>query len=129
MKYCLDTWFLVKLSEKDPKAIKILKGSKNTFVIPSVVILEITKIGLQRGIKKKTDSLISQLLVTKNIEIISCNTEIAKKAGEISGNYGIPTVDSIIAATTISTKCHKLLSEDSHFDKLHKKKLIKKQSW
>ena len=129
MKYCIDTWFLVKISEEDKKAKEILRGSKNSFVIPSVVILEITRIGIHRGKKKKVDSIISDFLVRKNIEIINCNIEIARKAGEISASYGVPTVDSIVAATAILTKCHKLLSEDEHFELLHKKKVIKKQSW
>ena len=130
MKYCIDTWFFVKLSEKDPTAVKLIKETmKNNFIVPSVTILELTRRAIRKGKLKDINDLISSLMGAKNIEIIDCNIEIAKKAGEISATYNIPTVDSIIATTSIIYKCHKLLSDDSHFDKLQKNKLIKKHCW
>ena len=130
MKYCLDTWFFVKLSEKDPTAMKLIKETKkNNFIVPTVTILELTRRAIRKGKRKDIEALISSLMGAKNIEVIDCNIEIAKKAGEISANNNIPSIDSIIASTSIVSKCQKLLSDDSHFDKLQKNKLIKKYCW
>ncbi len=130
MKYCLDTWFFIKLSESDPKALKLIKETKkNSFIIPSVTILELTRSAIRKGKLKDLNDLISSLMKGKNIKIIDCDVKIAKKAGEISASYNIPSIDSIIASTSIIHNCNKLLSEDSHFNKLHKNKVIKKQSW
>jgi len=130
MRYCLDTWFFVKLSESDPKAIKLIKETKkNSFVIPSVTILELTRTAIRKGKLSDLEDLVSSLIRGKNMEIIDCNVEIAKKAGEMSASYNIPSIDAIIASTSIIHNCHKLLSDDSHFNKLHKNKVIRKQSW
>ncbi|UCE38473.1 MAG: PIN domain-containing protein [Thermoplasmata archaeon] len=118
------------MSESDPKAIKLIKDTKkNSFVIPSVTILELTRSAIRKGKLKDLDDLISSLMKGKNIKIVDCDVKIAKKAGEISTSYNIPSIDSIIASTYIIHNCNKLLSEDSHFNKLQKNKLIKKQSW
>jgi predicted nucleic acid-binding protein len=130
MRYCLDTWFFIKLSESDPKALKLIKETKkNSFIIPSVTILELTRSAIRKGKLKDLNDLISSLMKGKNIEIIDCDVKIAKKAGEMSASYNIPSIDSIVASTAIIHNCNKLLSEDSHFNKLHKNKVIKKQSW
>ncbi|MEE9151129.1 MAG: PIN domain-containing protein [Thermoplasmata archaeon] len=130
MRYCLDTWFFIKLSESDAKALKLIRETKkNSFFVPSVTILELTRSAIRKGKLKNLTDLISSLLKEKNIKIIDCNIEIAKKAGELSATYNIPSIDSIIASTSIINKCHKLLSDDSHFNKLHKNKMIKKYSW
>ena len=130
MKYCMDTWFFIKLSEKDPTALKLIKETKkNSFVVPTVTVLELTRIAIRKGKLKDINDLISSLIRAKNIEVIDCDIKIAGKAGEISAIYNIPTVDSIIVTTAILNKCHKLLSDDSHFDKLQKNKLFKKYCW
>ncbi len=130
MRYCLDTWFFIKLSESDPKALKLIRETKkNSFFVPSVTILELTRSAIRKGKLKDLNDLISSLMKGKNIKIIDCDIKIAKKAGEISASYNIPSIDSIIASTSIINKCHKLLSDDSHFNKLHKNKMIKKYSW
>ena len=126
----MDTWFFIKLSEKDLTAMKLIKETKkNSFIVPTVTILELTRIAIRKGKLKDINDLISSLIGAENIEVIDCNIKIASKAGEISATYNIPTVDSIIATTAIIYKCHKLLSDDSHFDKLQKNKLIKKYCW
>ena len=132
MKYCADTWFIIELSKPELKAIKIIKNlgkHKNKIIIPTVVILELTRISIKSGKKQIMDELLKNLELNKNIDIVDCSLEISKKAGEISATYNIPTIDSIIAATAILNNCHKLISNDSHFVKLKKNKLIKMVSW
>jgi predicted nucleic acid-binding protein len=132
MKYCADTWFLIELSKSEPKALKIMRNMgkhKNKIVIPSVVILEITRISIRSGKDQILDELIKSLELHKNVEIVDCNLEISKKAGKISANYNIPSVDSIIAATAILYNSDRLISKDSHFMKLNKSKLIKLKYW
>lgn len=130
MKYCIDTWFFVKLSESDPAALKLVKETKkNSFIVPSVTLLELTRSAIRKGKLKNIENLVTSLMKAKNVEVVDCNIEIAKKAGEVSASYNIPSIDSIIASTSIIYKCHRLLSDDSHFDKLQKNKLIKKYRW
>jgi predicted nucleic acid-binding protein len=132
MKYCADTWFFIELSKQEPKALKIintLKKSKNILIVPSVVILELTRRAIRTGTKKYVDDLINTMKSVKNILIAECDVDIAEKAGEISAVFNIPSIDSIIAATSIINKCNKLISDDSHFNKLKKSKLIKLVSW
>jgi len=132
MKYCTDTWFFIELSKQEPQALKILndlKKSKNKLVVPSVVILELTRRAIRTGTKKYMDELIKSLKSIKNVFIAECDVDVAEKAGEISADFNIPSIDSIIAATSIINKCNKLISNDFHFDKLKKNKLIKLVSW
>lgn len=132
MKYCTDTWFFIEVSKEEPKALKILNNlekDKNQLIVPSVTILELIRRSIRTGKKKIMDELLKSLLTSRNIKIIECDVEIAIKAGEISAIFNIPTIDSIIAATSVIYKCHRLISNDSHFDILRKNKLIKLTSW
>jgi predicted nucleic acid-binding protein len=132
MKYCADTWFLIELGKSEPKATKIVKNlgkHKNSLIIPSVVILELTRFSIRNGKKPILDELIKSIQWHQSIDIVDCDLKISKEAGELSANYNIPSVDSIIAATAIIHNCHRLISEDNHFQKLVKNRLIKLIKW
>ena len=133
MKYCADTWFLLKIYAKDEKA-KILfiniKQGAGSLVIPSIVLTETYKNLLQQGINlRQIDEFIDPLEVSFRIELISEDRNIAKEAAKISLSYNIPLVDSIIAATAKLTNCSLILSGDSDLRKLHKARYIKVLSW
>ena len=132
MKYCADTWFFIELGKKEKKALGIIRSlgkHKNKIIVPVVVILELRRISIRSGKKDISDDLIKYLKLNKNIEFINCDLEVSIKAGEISANYNVPAIDSIIAAAAIVHKCHRLISKDNHFEKLQKNKLIKLLSW
>jgi len=92
MKYCADTWFIIELSKSEPKALKIIKNlrkHKNKIIMPSVVILELTRISIKSGKKKILDELLKNLELNKNIEIVDCSLEISKRAGEKMNDIGM----------------------------------------
>ncbi len=61
--------------------------------------------------------------------LVAITVEVAWLAGELRGSYNIPTVDALIAATAITTKCQALLSGDHHFEVLHKAGRLKVMKW
>ncbi len=78
MKYCIDTWFFVKLSESDPAALKLVKETKkNSFIVPSVTLLELTRSAIRKGKLKNIENLVTSLMKAKNVEVVDCNIEIA----------------------------------------------------
>ena len=132
MKYCADTWLLLKIADKDKRALELvnsIKKGKDKLVVPVVTVLEIIRKLIQKSNLKASDEFIFLIDHTENISVIDVDLDLAKKAGKLSASYGIPSIDAIIAQTCISEKCVKVLTDDRHFDSLHKKKVLKKHSW
>lgn len=133
MKYCADTWFLIKLAEKDDKALdkkrSVIEGKDRIF-IPTIVITEFFKKLMQKGKKEREmESFLRNLTASEKIKTVFLDETIAKESAKVSISYGIPTVDSIVAATYKISKSDKLLSDDEHLKKLEKKKYLKIEFW
>ena len=104
MRYCADTWFFIELSKNERRALEIIRAlgkHKNRIIIPAVVLLELRRISIRSGKKELSNDFIKSLELNKNFEIINCDLEVSIKAGEISANYNIPAIDSIIVASAI----------------------------
>lgn len=133
MRYCADTWYILRLFGKDEEALKILdntKYGKDVLVIPVIVVSESVKKLLQRGIPERLlDDFFASMDISDKIEVIFLDEAIAKEAAKISIRYSMPLVDSLIAATARLTKCHMLLTDDRHFRALGKKRYLKVKSW
>ena len=133
MRFCADTWFLISLTKKEEKAIKIMRNviqGKDRLIIPSIVICEFFKKMFQKGKEgSKVDEIIREARASRNVEIVLLDENIAKEGAKVSFSHGIPTIDSIIAATCKILDCHFLLSDDPHFQKLVKKEYLKMKSW
>ena len=132
MRYCADTWFFIELSKNERRALEIIRAlgkHKNRIIIPAVVLLELRRISIRSGKKELSNDFIKSLELNKNFEIINCDLEVSIKAGEISANYNIPAIDSIIVASAIIHKCHRLISKDNHFKILQKNRLIRLLYW
>ncbi len=133
MRHCADTWFLLLLSDKDEKALNILRKSvsgKDHLIIPSIVLGEYTRNYLKKGkIIKKVESFVNGLKVKPKIEIVQTTNEITIEAGKISHTFGIPLIDSIIASTAKHMNCHDILSNDKHYEKFCKKEKVKLKRW
>lgn len=132
MRYCADTWFFVQLGKQDSHAIKLMEGfekKRDTLIVPSIIVVELVRRAIRTGKKAEIEAALMNLKAAQNVLIADCTFEVASKAGELSATYDLPSIDAIVAATTIIHKCHRLLSEDAHFDILQKQELLKKQSW
>ena len=54
MKYCVDNWFLIKLAQKDARALEIKRNAiegKDRLFLPTIVITEIFRKLYQKGKK------------------------------------------------------------------------------
>lgn len=133
MKYCVDTWFLLELHNKNEKAMRIFRETvegKNRIVIPTVSILELIRVAIRTGESlTRIDSMLSELKVTQKVQLIVLDEIVAKEAARISVSYNIPTVDSVVAATCKISGSDILLSKDDDLIELSKKKYMKIESW
>lgn len=118
MKYTADTWFFIKLADKDEKALKIwgeIIEGKGRLVVPTIVLVELTRSFLRKNLAKDLENLIFGFEKSKKIFLVDLTPEIAKLAGKFADSYDIPTVDSVILATADVTEFTDLLSGDKHF--------------
>ena len=133
MKYCVDTWFLIKLAQKDAKALEIKRNAiegKNRLFIPTIVITEIFRKLYQKG-KKESDieSFLRNLIATEKIKTVFLDETIAKEAAKVSVSHSIPTVDSIVVATYINSEADSILTDDYDIKKLSKKRAVRVENW
>jgi predicted nucleic acid-binding protein len=132
MRYAADSWFFIKFMEKDSKAIALwedIKYGKGRLAVPSVVITEIVKKFLTRGLNKELDMLILGLNSSEKIFIIDLTREIAEEAGKLGYSFNVPTIDSIVLATAIKTGHNNIISDDSDYKKAEKQGKIKRIRW
>ena len=133
MRYCSDTWFILHLFEKDPKAMHILeetKQGKTQIVIPIVVLAEATKKLLQKGVPQTViDLFFSAVEASDKVTLAIADKTIAQEAARVSLTYSVPLIDSFVAATARTYDCHVLLAKDDDYDLLTKKKYLKVQCW
>lgn len=127
MRYCVDTWFLLALFDKDQKAIGILENAKygkDWILIPLVVFAETIKKLFQRGIpEQKITEFFEAAEASEKVQIMYPEKEIAKEAAKISLMYAVPMLDSFVAATAKISHCDILISGDSDYSLLAKKKV------
>jgi len=133
MRYCADTWFLLHVFEKDPKAVSIVedtKRGKTQLLIPVIVFAEATKKLLQKGIPQSLiDLFFSGVEASDKAAFAIADKLIAQEAARISLTYNVPLIDSFVAATAKIHACDVLLAKDDDYTLLAKKKYIKVQSW
>ncbi len=133
MRYGADTWFILALSDRDPKSLEIIrecKEGKAQVVVPMVVYAESTKKFFQRGVGKEAVKMFwGSIESSEKIRIVALTKDIAEEAARISLTYNIPLIDACVAATTKLTACDILLSGDADYALLQKKKYLKVQSW
>ncbi len=129
MRYTADSWFFVKISEKNPKALNLweeITTGKGRLVVPTVVIAEIEKRFLKRNLNQLFEEFLSQMENSEKIFIVGLTLEIAKEAGKLGNTYNLSTIDSIILATAKLTEFTELISDDEHFILAEKNNLIKR---
>lgn len=133
MQYCADTWFLLALYDRDTRARTLfenLESRKSWLVVSAIAYAETTKKLFQRGVTESTVRAFWTLLEnTKKVQIVPVNNEVGAEAAKISLTYHLSLMDACVAATGKVMYCDILLSGDSDFDLIAKKKYIKVMSW
>ncbi|HLC74266.1 MAG TPA: PIN domain-containing protein [Candidatus Nanoarchaeia archaeon] len=133
MKYCADTWFLLKLFNKDTRAkdiINELRYGKARLTIPCSVIAETVRKLMQQGASEYIiKTFLGYIEPSEKIEIIELDQLLAVEAAKISLAYGLAMMDAFVAVTCATNGCDVLLSGDSDYAPLVKRKYLKIQAW
>jgi predicted nucleic acid-binding protein len=95
-----------------------LDDEKITGVVSVVTLTELIKILGEKIYMEKINELVSL-----NIIVVDIDQTIAIRAGELRMRYGLPTGDSLIAATGLIENVKHILTDDAHFNTV--KNLIK----
>jgi predicted nucleic acid-binding protein len=128
VKEVLDTRFLFEyfysanldIRKKTTQKLKELI-SKNSGILPTIVVTEIVKVTCERRGKDMAESRF-QTLVQSGLQVQDLNPQIAKHAGLLKSQYkNVPIGDCIIAATAIANHA-RILSDDPHFDTMQETK-------
>jgi predicted nucleic acid-binding protein len=128
MKYTADTGFFIKLIQDVDRAKKIcdeIIHGKSRLVIPTVVIVELSKYYLKLGKNQKLSELLDLFETSHKIDIIGLEFELAKKSGKIGNSYKCKTADAIILATAVESGYTTILTEDVHFQIAEKQGKVK----
>ncbi len=133
MRYCADTWFLLELFERDPRALLLfeeVKSGKDWLYISTIAYAETFKKLFHRGIPEDTiDAFFDRLAATSKSSLVTPDARIAKEAAKVSLTFRVPLIDAFIAATAKVLDCNVLLSKDADFAILARKKYLKVRSW
>lgn len=133
MKYCADTWFILKAFENDEMGKKIIEEArfgKAQIIVPISTFAESTKKLMQQGVSFQAIELFFQGIEnTEEIIIVNLDKNIAQEAAKISLSNDLAMLDAFVAATAKIIGCEYVLTKDSDFKHLIKRKYIKVKSW
>ena len=83
-----------------------------TAFLPTIVIHELYKEQFETPGKDTAETRLN-IILHSSFEIANLDVEIAKEAARLRCRYStLPTADSIIAATAIATKSHRVVTDD-----------------
>lgn len=119
MNYTADTWFFVQLiEEKKEKAKSIwteIKEGKGRLIVPTVVIVEMSKRLLKKNLGEELNDFLMGLEKSEKIFVVELTSKIAAMAGKLGNSYDLKIADSVILATAIYTDYTNIITDDEHF--------------
>jgi predicted nucleic acid-binding protein len=130
MRAVLDTRFFIASLESKYEPFKkwarvtldSLERKTNLGMVPSIVILELYKIQLERFGKDVAQTRVNSVLKS-NLQVIALDSSIAIEAAKLRCRYAeLPTADAIIAATAIKTASDCVLTDDNHIKQIKETK-------
>ncbi|MFQ6118834.1 MAG: type II toxin-antitoxin system VapC family toxin [Methanosarcinales archaeon] len=127
MKIGPDTWFFFKLRDREVNAVNLLEkiiSGEITAIVSVITITELYGKMFQLGEPESAEHFKAICLIIPTIIITDIDIEIAEKAGRYRHGLGIPTVDSIILATSVLKGCECIISQDKHFLKAKEQSII-----
>jgi predicted nucleic acid-binding protein len=97
---------------------KMIELLRETTFVPTIVIHETYKF-MFAILGKDVAELRVNSILTSGFRIVDLTTKIALTSAVLRCRYsGLPTADSIVAATCIESRSKRVLSDDSHFKKI-----------
>lgn len=116
MKFCADTWFILKLFNGDTESTELLKDvkfGKDELIIPITTIAESYKKFFGQGVTEiDIEHFLDSLQIIEKIHLINLDKSFCKEAAKVSLSFEVPIMDSFVAATARLSKCHFVLSDD-----------------
>lgn len=128
MKYTADTWFFIQLSNGISGAQELwkeIKSGKSRLVVPTIVLVELKKILLRRGLTAYAEELTNELEASQKISLVDLTVSLAKEAGALGNTYLCTTSDAVILATALMTGFTAVITDDAHFLAAEKQGKIK----
>lgn len=128
-KILIDTMHIEAIFSKDPQYLKLINAIDDGKIMGISSVVTLTELIKNMG-KKDESRMETAIRELKSSEIIlvDITQEIAEEAGRLRLKYGIPTVDSLIAATSIIENIkHVLTTDERHFGKVTKLNIIDRE--
>lgn len=129
MSLTLDTRFFLTHFLADTKDLrektetKMKDAERTAAIVPTIVVHEVYKFEFQNLGKEVADLRVHSIL-TANFRVVDLNTSIALKAARLRCKYaGLPTADTIIAATAVEHNAIRILTDDPHFKQIREIKM------
>ncbi len=97
---------------------KMAELERQRGLVPTIVLHETYKLIMDKLGKDVADLLVRSILKS-NFTIIDLTSDIAILSAQLRNKYhGLPTADTIIAATAITSKSGRVLSDDPHYKRI-----------
>ncbi len=122
----IDTMHIEAIFCKDPRYLKLIDAIDEGKLTGIASVFTLTELVKNMG-KKDEARMETAVREFKSSEIVLVDVTqgIAEEAGRLRLKYGIPTSDSVIAATSVIENIkHVLTSDERHFGKIKKLNLI-----
>ncbi|MCD4845488.1 MAG: PIN domain-containing protein [Methanosarcinales archaeon] len=118
----IDTMYIsALLTDEDDSYHELAQVIDDEKIAGLVSVVTLTELVTILGIKIYKEKI--NQLITSKLVFININQIIAVRAGELHLKYGLPTADSLIAATGLIENVEHIVTDDSHF--IATKNLIK----
>lgn len=128
-KILIDTMHIEAIFSKDPRYLNLIDAIDDGKIMGLSSVVTLTELIKNMGKKdeKRMETSVRELK-SSEIILVDVTQEIAEEAGRLRLKYGIPTIDSLIAATSIVENIkHVLTTDERHFGKLPKLNLIDRE--
>ena len=103
----------LELRERTRKMMRELQAE--SAILPTIVAHELYKEQIET-LGKDTAETRLNIIMQSSIEIVKLDVEIAKEAARLRCQHSaLPTADAIIAATAITTRSLRVVTDDTHF--------------
>jgi predicted nucleic acid-binding protein len=118
------THFLAESRDlKQKTARKIVELQRESAIVPTIVIHEVYKFVSENRGFEVADLRLNSIL-NSTFKLVELQAPIAVTSAKLRVQHrGLPTADSIIAATALEAKSRRVISDDPHFSKIEAIKL------
>lgn len=113
------THYLADTDQLKAKASrKMVELQREVAIVPTIVLHEVYKF-MHDHVGKDVAQLRVNSIIASPFKIVDLTAKVAVASANLRCQYrGLPTADSIVAATSIETKSRRVLSDDPHFKEI-----------